>query len=489
MVNGINLQELANTHLSKKSPQSIAGSAYIPMAVLRNGINTNSLNGHDFKNIVNILKNLKTNEQMLNESIVVVDQMIVNGSIWFADINGFDLDHIKTNAIRLDQANDIRFPITFLDPIYVNGNINVEQLNGENFNEFSNDLVRKSIDVNRVFGTTVFNEDVTILNTAEVTTINEIQVDRILTKNYNREIVNPIRIVGHVTIPNLNIKGQLNGVSADDLNSYYFDEQNGGKFVLKKDVFFNESTAIKYLNIHGGYDNIGSLDEHLKNIIRTDRPAVVTGRKTFTDSIHFAKSIDIIEYNGVNVPKFLSDVVSIDEYKPVDITSNVVFAAPVKIPHLKITGNLIVGTINNCSVADWVQNTIRTDQPFDFDGVVTFPDGTFEASNINADFLNGNRMDEVITLRTEQSFTKSVQLNYVYSSVPITADGLVSGYDLSKERANTLMVSSISILFFANIFQILKEYTKYATISSSSIFRFMAPKPLIFPPYSSRFVC
>ncbi|XP_055310866.1 uncharacterized protein LOC129573788 isoform X2 [Sitodiplosis mosellana] len=460
LVNGFRLQNLVDTHLSKNNPQIITGSAYIPIAVLRNGINTKFLNGFDFKDIVNILKNLKTNEQMLNESTVVVDQMIVNGSVWFADINGFDLEHIKSNAIRLDQTNDLHFPITFLDSIYVNGNINVEQLNGENFNEFSNDVVLKSADVTRVYGTTVFKEDVTILNNAEVTTINEIQVDRILTKNYNRVIFNPIRIVGDVMIPNLIVKGHLNGVSAEDLNSY---RSKGGRFVLKKDVFFNETTGIKYLKIHGGYDNIGNVNEHLKNIIRTDRPAVVAGRKTFTDTIHFEKAIDMIEYNGVNVPTFLANVVLIDQYDPVDIYSDIVFAAPVVIPRMKITGNLVAETINRCSVADWVQNTIRTDQPFDFDGVITFPDGTIEASNINTEFLNENPMDEVITLYTEQTFDKPVHLNYVYSSVPITADGLVSGYNLPKERENTLMIYGTQSIDIPTVFQSVRVLNNLVT--------------------------
>lgn len=458
LVNGFNLQNLLETHLSKNSPQNITGSVYIPTAVLRNGIDTDFINGFDFKETVDILKNLKTNEQMLNESSVIVDQLIINGSVWFADVNGFDLEHIKANAIRLDQTNNLSFPIIFLDSIYVNGNIDVEQLNGEQFNEFAYDLVLKSAEFTKVYGTTVFEEDVTILYNADVTTINDIQVHRILTKNYNRTIFNPIRIIGDVTIPNLIVKGRLNDVPAEDLNSYHFDSQSGARFVLKKNIFFNETIDINYLNIHGGYDNIGNVNEHLRNVIRTDRPAVITGRKTFTDSIHFEKGIDVVELNEVNVPTFLTNIVMIDQFEQVDIISNIVFAAPVVIPRMKITGNLIAEMINNGSVADWVQNTIRTDQPFDFDGVITFPDGTFEASNINTEFINDNLIDDVITLNTEQTFDKPVNFNIIYSTVPITADGLVSGYDLPGERKNTLMVSIFFLLllskFLSEIFLI-----------------------------------
>lgn len=439
LINGFHLQALVDSHISRNSPQNFTNPFYIPTVVLRDGISIDYLNGHDFKAIIQNLKNLKTNEQMLNESHVIVEQMFVNGSIWLSDVNGYDFERVKSTAIRLDQTENIDFPITFLDPVYVNGNLNIEQFHDENFNDLVSSLVRKSANVTRVYGTTIFNEDVTVLHNAEVTTINEIQVDRILTKNYNREILNPIRIIGDVTISNLIVKGKLNGVSAEQLNSYHYDDQSES-FVLHRDLFFNQSVNIKYLQVHGGYDDIGNVAEHLKDIIRTDRPAVIIGTKTFTDSVHFENGINIMEYNGVNVPDFLANVVLIDQIEPVDIYSDIVFAAPVIIPRMKITGDLTATSINNCSVVDWVKNTIRTDQPFNYDGAVIFPEGTFEATNIFTQNFNGHPIDEILTLNTPQTFDKPVHLNYVYSTVPITTSGLVSGYDLPKERTNTLMV-------------------------------------------------
>lgn len=446
LVNGVNLKKLADGHFSKNNPQNITEPVHIKTLVVRSGFNADFINGFDFKEAREIVKNLKTNEQMLNESRVVVDQMFINGSVYFGNINGYDLEDIKQNAIRLDESNNIDFPIVFLDQIYVNGNMYVEELNGENFNAFVNDLVRKSANVTKIYGTTIFQENVTVLDDAYVTTINDLEVDRILTKNYKRVIVNPIRIYGDVSVPNLIVDGKLNGITADQIKKYAYDDESD-TFILHKNVFFNQSVHTKYLELHGSYHDIGNFKGYFEDIIRTDRPAVIKGTKRFTNYVHFENSIDIGEYNGVNMPNFLSNIILIDQYEPAYINSDVVFEESVVMQGFTVDGDLITSTINNCSVKDWVKNSIRTDEPFTFDGTVIFSPDTFEATNIDTQFLNGYSMDDVLTLNTPQNFSYHVHFGDVHSFVPITtASGLVNGYNLKEERANTLMVSSSDLL-------------------------------------------
>lgn len=440
LVNGVNLQKLVDSHLSKNNAQIVSEPIHFGTVILRNGFDADIVNGYDFKKVINTLKHLKTNEQMLNASNVMVDQMFINGSVWFDAINGYDIEHFKQNAINLDQPNNIDFPIVFLDPVFVNGNMNVDQMNGQNFNAFVEDLVRKSANQTRIYGTTVFEEDVTVLENVKVTTINEQQVDSILTKNYNREIISPIEIHGNVFIPNLIIDGELNGISSDQLSTYSYDGPSD-TFYLQKDVFFNDSINIKYLDLLGGYNKIGDIQQHLKDIIRTDRPILINGTIRFTESVHFDSGIDIIEFNEINVPNFLSNVILIDQYDPVDIYADVVFEAPVTISNLKIAGDLTTSTINNCSVTDWIQKSIRTDEPLTFNGSITFPPGTFEGTNIYTQYINDLPVDEILTLNTPQNFSRPVQFGDVYSSMPMVTNGLVSGYDLKQERDNMLMVS------------------------------------------------
>lgn len=119
LINGFRLSDLIKSHLSKNHEQNFTQPIFIPKAVIRNGVNITLLNGHDFKTIVQNLKDFETNEQMLNGPHVIVDQMIVNGSILLSDVNGYDLEDVKANAIYLDRTNNIDLPITFLDPVYV----------------------------------------------------------------------------------------------------------------------------------------------------------------------------------------------------------------------------------------------------------------------------------------------------------------------------------------------------------------------------------
>lgn len=232
----------------------------------------------------------------------------------------------------------------------------------------------------------------------------------------------------------------MNGVSASELNAYVYDEPSGTHF-LHQDVFFNDSISIRNLVLHGGYNDIANVAEHVANLVRTDRPAVISGTIRFTEPVHFHSNIEINEFYGINLYEFLSNIVLIDQSDPVEIYSDVIFEQPVVFKNLHIIEDLITETINNYSVVRWVQDTIRTDQQFTFNGSITFPPGTFEATNIYTQYFNDILMDDVLTLNTPQNFTEHVHFDGIYSTVPIIADGLVNGYNLNEERANTLMVS------------------------------------------------
>lgn len=438
-VNNRSLTEIWNSHFSRTRDQNITEPMHINTVILRGGFDADFINGFDFKKAINILKNLETNEEMLNKSNVIIDKMIINGSAWFTQVNGFDFEKIKANAIRLDQPNLIDLPIVFLDPVYINGNMHIDQLNDEHFDTLVADLVRKSANTTKIYGTTVFTGDVIVLNNLETATINNLDVGRILTKNFNQEIKNPIEIYGDVYASSLIVEGKLNGVPANEFDKYSYDERTG-MFTLHKNVYFNESITTKYLYMYNGFNDFGNVQEYMNNLIRTDRPGVITGTKTFTGTVHFDGAVDIGQCYGVDVQDFISNVVYIDQHKPAYVYANVVFNGPVTIPKLEVAGDLVTTHLGNYSVTDWVQNSIRKDRPFYYDGTIVFPPGTFIATNIYTQYLNDNAMEDLLTLNTPQNFSGAVRFNEVYSSVPITTYGLVNGYDLPEERQNTLMV-------------------------------------------------
>lgn len=438
-INGWHIDELMNLYLSEKHFQAVKDPITIETAIIRGPLDATFVNGFNLKETRDILRKLKTNEEILNESKIIVDNAIVTGNIYFDEINGTNFNEFKTNAIRLDETNVVNAPLKFLDQLIINGKMTVDHLNNINFDDFVNDLVRVTDQNVVVSGKTIFKEDIYVVNDVAATTVNDIPVETILTKHYNKTIYNPVHVTGDVTVSKLNVHGQLNGIDQSKINAFGFDE-NGRNYVIHANVFFNHTTYVQDLYLLGGYNNVGHVKQYLKDVVRIDRPVSISGTKTFSNRIQFENNIRILDYNGIDVQNFLSNVVLIDQYEPVNIYSSFVFEDPVSMPYLQVDGDLIVSSVNNYSLKDWYNYGIRTDQPFTYDGVVRFAEGTFQAANLNAKFLNGRSLDQLVTLYTPQKFSNEVRLDDVASVVPITTSGLVSGLNLPHERQNTLMV-------------------------------------------------
>lgn len=438
-INGWNVKNAQSSYLSRKNAQIVKTPFHIQTAIIRGRFNANLVNGFNFMEAKEILDKIKTNEQILKEPSVAIDKMIVNGSITFNQINGENFEKLKTSAIHLNQLNSIEFPVIFLDSATIQGNLTTEKLNEIQFEPFVNDLVKKTDENIIIYGRTVFKEDVIVLDSIETTTINDILVKQILTRNYKEHIVNPIHVFGDVTVSKLTVDGTFNGANGSALLSYNYDEQRQA-FILHRNVFFDQSTYINYLNLNGGYNNVDDAKLFLKSIVRIDRPAVIIGTKTFHDQIHFENDIYISQYNEINMQNFLSNIVLIDSYETVNIYANVIFTEAVKMVRLAINDDLVATSLSNCSIVDWYTNAIRIDEPFSYDGTVIFSGGTFESTNLNAQTLNNHRLEHLLTLNTPQTFSEPIRFDNVDARVPISTGGTVSGYNLPNERANTLMV-------------------------------------------------
>lgn len=441
-VNGFNITSLQASYLSRTKPQQFFTPVTIETAVIRGGFLTNDINGFDYMEAINILKRMESIDKIFNDSIVRVKEMTVSGNIRFDRINGFDFDYIQKNAIRLDEENLIGLPLVFHDPVILQGNLTTEIFNGVDFNDFINDLVKRDDPLIVISGNTIFRENVTIFADINTPNINDIQIDQILTRNFNGKILNPIEVFGDVTVAQLDIEGRFNNATKEHIEAYDFDVQNG-VHILRKTVVIDETVTIENLQLNGGYENINNATEFISSIVRTDRPVNITGRKYFAGPIHFGNDIHISHYNDLNVQEFLSNIVLIDQTEPVVFERDVIFKGPVSAQAIRVAGDLIVKTISNCTLSDWINTSIRKDMPFFHNGTIVFHEGTFHPTNIETEYLNGMPMDKILTLNTEQHFTETIDFDVVHSFVPITTDGFVNGCDLKAEEANTLRVGSI----------------------------------------------
>lgn len=446
-VNGYNLTKLRDSYISRSLPQQIMEPVVINTLVVRNSFDADEINGLNYKLAVDVLQHLENFDEMLSDSTVRVQKMIVDGNINFTGINGFDFDYIAKHAIRTDRENTISWPIIFHDPVNIDGNLTIEEFNGVNFNDFVNNMVKRDDPNIFVDGSTVIRGKVNVFGDIITDNINGFRSNQFLTRHFKDTILNPIEIFGDVTLRQLIVDGHFNNVSKELIESYDFDELNG-VHILRRNVEFNESMHTEYLQMNA-YGNISNVHEFIQSVVRTDRPVNISGTKYFAGRLHIDNDIHISQYDDINLQKLLSNIILIDRPEPIVFERNVTFNAPISAPMLHVNGDLVVKEIDSNTVKDWLETSIRTDMPYFHNGTMIFEDGTFEATNIHADQLNGLPVDNILTLNTPQSFKGSVHFDVLTSYIPITTDGLVSGYDLKAEEANTLKVSFfLEKLFF-----------------------------------------
>lgn len=437
-VNGFSLTKLRDSHLSRSDPQEIVEAVVFDKVVVRNGFDADKINGFDYKQAVDVLQRLENIDEMLSGSTVRVHNMTIHGNVHFTGINGFDFDYIAKNAIRLDEENTIPWPIVFHDSVHVDGNLTIDKLNGVNFTDFVNKIVKRDDPQINIGGSTVFRGKVRVFGGINTENINGFRPNQILTRQFRDPILNPIEIFGDVTLRQLIVDGHFNNVSKEQIESYNFDEQHG-VHILRRNIEFNEPLNIEYLQLNA-FGNVDNVNEFIQSVVRIDRPVNITGTKYFTGRLHFNNDIHISHYEDIDVQEFLSNIILIDRSEPIVFERDVILNASISARMLHVYGDLVVKEINNNTLTDWLEKSIRTDMPFFHNGTMIFGDGTFEANNVHTERLNGLRVDKILTLNTPQSFSESIHFDVVESLVPITTDGLVSGYDLKAEEANTLKV-------------------------------------------------
>lgn len=378
----------------------------------------------------------------MKEPHVNVKRAMISGGVQFDHVNGFDLETIKANAIWLNRPNNVAVPITFSGQVRIQGNLSTAVLNNVDFTAFAGDLVYKSDAEPLIKGTTIFRKNLLVSGDIDAMQVNGYSVGHMLRKGSNLPIPNPINVYGDVFVSDLMVNGSLGGIAGNRIwENYYFDEVSQAH-ILNTNVRFNNGVHVVYLKLDGRINDVQNASNYLETVLRKGQLSEVNGVKTFADAVHFENDVQIIDYNGIAVEPFLSNVILIDQSEPIDVHSVVVFNEAVSFTTLNVNGALKVDTIADCSVAEWFTNAIRTDLPYQFDQTVTFGAGTIEVGNIELTYLNDHLAQHIVTLNTEQHFIdENVDLGEVIALAPFNISGSVDGIDLAAERANTLMVT------------------------------------------------
>lgn len=443
-LNGWNLDEFENLALIQGKHQRIQQPVYIKTAKIKKNLGLNQINGFTVADIIERLTSDRTNHDYMKDPKVHVERMVVEGSVRFELLNGFEVDIIERNAIYLNQPQTFHGSLRFLDDVVVNGNLIINHLMEKKFDEFVSSLVYRDENYIIVKGDTVFTEDIHVEESLEPQFTDGFETKRILSKLSDQTFYKPLKIYGNITTPGLNCKGRINSIDCKQISQAYQYDATRNVHIINANVTFDASIRISNLQMSSGLNLIPNVNEYLQDIVRKDRQLTIRGLKRFREFVHFDTNFKLLAHRGVDITNFLEKLVLIDADKIVNIVADVHFMDVVEASSMMIKGKLILdqNPIMNVNFNEWINNSISLSKEHKFSKKFVFGDGVLAISSaaLQVHYINGKAMKDLITLHTPQHFPEYVHLGEVLSYVPVVVDGFVNAVNLTEEKENTLMV-------------------------------------------------
>lgn len=441
MVNGINMDEFDSIRISRTKKQIITKPCHVKTAIIQD-LNAQSINRYNTKLLQQQCNNIRNVRKHLSSDNVRLENLIINGSVSVAEVNGHNFDSIVDNAIWLNKLNIINGKILFeIRPIFQKDLI-VDHLNDVAFSNFITNLLLRNTTDFTFTGVKSFTEPIHIIGDISANKINEINTKNILAKcceNFQNTIKGKLTIDGNINVETISLAQNINGMVFDEIvNLYAFDVKNQCH-VLKKNVYFNLPLKIENFQLRGSLNNVLNMEQFINNIIYKYQSGFIHGLKSFKSNVYFKSDLFVERHNEINVLEFFQDILLIDGSANNKVIKNVAFEEIITAPTIKI-GNIMAKSIMGCNIEEWMRNALRTDLPITITETLLFPRGTFRAANINLVYLNGQSLSDVFTLHTEQKFAGIFRFSDVYSYSRTKVSGNVNGVDLRTERQNTVMV-------------------------------------------------
>lgn len=442
-INGIDLTEFDTIRLSRtKQKQTITGPYHVKTAIVQGDLHAGTINGYTAVRLQELCNNIRDIRKYIGGENVRLENLIVNGSVMVAEVNGHNFDAIIDNAVWLNRPNIISGAIRFEKAPIAQRNLFVSHLNDIPFTPFVLNLILRNATDVTFTGTKSFTEPIHMAGDIFATQLNEIYTKNIFAKCFDNQIKGKLTVDGNVRIEDITVQRNLNAIVFDDVTKAYGFDVERQCHVLKKNVNF-QAINVGNLNLMAGLNTVANVERFIDDIIRKDQSGVILGAKAFTSDARLDGDVYVHRHNEIDVEKFLNDIVFIDDHivgRSGVVGKNVAFEGQVKAPTIKI-GNILTGSIMGCSIEEWLRNALRIDLPAKVTETIVFPRGTLSATNINSVYLNGQSLADLFTLHTSQSFNGTLRFSEVFSYAETEVNGTVNGVDLRVERANTVMVS------------------------------------------------
>lgn len=362
-LNGINLKEFDEMRLSLTRPQHISVPCYIKDVVVHGNMRNEMINQVSTQSFANNVLKAQSVRNLMYSGEILIDNLYVEKNVAIKDLNGVDLNHVLENVVWLSRPSTIFGDLNFLDPLSVHGNVSYGgSLNGQHFDGFIEDLVLKNQETIYLKGVKGFPNGIYVATDVDTEYINEFDVKDVVRKDGSVAYQGHVNLFGNMHVRHLDTSGTFNNVSLHLLSSMYEYDIINNMHVIKGDVNLLENVHIDHLNVKGQFNSIPDITAYIRSIVRDDKDCNITGRKSFLNIGFFDQGIDIHEFNGINLSKFVKDIVLIDPTETTLIHGLVSFHEPVFAPSVQIHNDVATHNIADCSPQEWIYNGIMINQ-------------------------------------------------------------------------------------------------------------------------------
>ncbi|XP_053696761.1 uncharacterized protein LOC128744042 [Sabethes cyaneus] len=439
MINDIHLPTFDRQRLSLTRPQEIDTPVFIEKLIVEQTANVTFVNGKNISQLSTIEDKINNLKKELLLGKIKIENLYVEGDIKVNMLNDIKFDELLKNVIWLNRPNFIPGTVHFLEPLYIKGNLTVEGLvNNVNFGEFLADLVLKSDEVMEFYEPKIFKNGFHVEGNLDTERINDIRIDELILKNQSIHITGDVTIHGQLFVNHLLIEDSLNGEPIQKLVDHYQYDAARDVHIIKGDVTLHNA-SIQSLYVQGGFNEIPNLDLHLASLIRKDQDYNFTEPFVFGGEVIFEQGFTVQTVNGRDISRLQYDIVRINEDDPVELMGGAVFTEPLHIETLTVDGDMIAPSIDGYNPDRWPETSVMINEDVEIFAKIIFEPGTFQTEHIDAKFVNGYSMDEVVTLHTDQVFNTTLYIDEMTISQPLEVGGKVNGLYFPDERENTVM--------------------------------------------------
>lgn len=310
--------------------------------------------------------------------------------------------------------------------------LTIYHLNGQNFEELIEDLVLKT-DLNLTLESQKVFEQGFGTNVLLTDYINENNVEDLLLKSSNLEIIPTVIVHGNVWIENNLTTNSINNVPLSQLNDLF--SYNDNFYTINNDVEFDKDVTIDRLYTKGLLNNM-AIKEYFENVM--DKSESILNRNiTFKNRVIIKKNLHVKStINGYDFDQIINEMVlTTDDSK---VEEQIIFSKDVYADSIDFQ-NLQTEFLTGCNLKDWKENAVylhdgKQTGRLAFDRVI-LP----ETSEFIVDYINEVDMNNVIPLNVNRTIDEHLSFNSITFENDIDVGNLVNGIDLPSEFHNTVM--------------------------------------------------